>query len=173
LFHEAAVSAVPIMRPLFWEFPDDPNGYAVDDQFLLGASLLVAPVIKPGARQRAVYLPAGTEWYDFWTNQKHAGGQYATVRAPLETMPLFVRAGSIIPMTEPTEFVGQKQVKEIILAVYPGPKTTGYLYQDDGESFGYERGLYSLTHFTWKDGAMKVQHTKNGYKSAVKKFRGV
>jgi alpha-glucosidase len=173
LFHEAAHDGTPIIRPLFWEFPDDPNGYAVDDQFLLGPSLLVAPVIKPGAVSRAVYLPAGTVWYDFWTNQKHAGGQYASVRAPLETMPLFVRAGSIIPMMEPTEFVGQKEVKEIILGVYPSLKTAGYLYQDDGESFNYERGLYSLTHFTWKDGALKVQHTKNGYKSAVKKFCGV
>jgi len=65
LFHEAATNATPIMRPLFWEFPDDPNGYAVDDQFLLGPSLLVAPVIKPGADSRAVTSRRATEWYDF------------------------------------------------------------------------------------------------------------
>ena len=94
LFHEATASATPIMRPLFWEFPDDPNGYAVDDQFLLGASLLVAPISKPGAVSRAVYLPAGSDWYDYWTKHTHAGGHYVTAPAPFDTLPLFVRAGS-------------------------------------------------------------------------------
>lgn len=171
LFHEAARHGTPIMRPLFWEFADDPHGYAVDDQFLLGASLLVAPVLKPGARQRAVYLPAGADWYDYWTKQLHKGGEYVTAAAPLEKMPLFVRAGSILPMTEPVEFVGQKQTDEILLDVYPGKTTTGLLYEDDGESFEYERGAYSLTQFVWWDGQLKVKRKKTGHKSPVKKFR--
>ncbi|HXI85028.1 MAG TPA: glycoside hydrolase family 31 protein [Verrucomicrobiae bacterium] len=171
LFHEAAVNAAPIMRPLFWEFPDDPHGFAVDDQFLLGASLLVAPIIKPGARQRAVYLPDGSDWYDYWTKQKHGGGQHVTAPAPFDTLPLFVRAGSIIPMTKPMEFIGRKSIGEIILDVYPGKKTVGCLYEDDGESFDYERGAYSLTHFSWADGRLKVDKNKTGYKSAAKKYR--
>ena len=159
------------MRPLFWELPGDSNGYAVDDQFLLGPSLLVAPVIKPGANTRAVYLPAGSEWYDYWTKQKHAGGQYVTVAAPLGTLPLFVRAGSILPMTEPIEHVQQKVINTITLDVYPGAKTAGYLYEDDGESFDYEGGSFSLTQFTWADGKLKVERKKTGFKSSVKNFR--
>ena len=101
LFLEAARDGAPIMRPLFWEFPDDRPGYAIDDQFLLGPALLVAPVLRQAARQRAVWLPSGADWYDFWTKQKHAGGQSITAPAPLETMPLFVRAGTILPLTAP------------------------------------------------------------------------
>jgi alpha-glucosidase len=170
LFHEAAHDGTPIMRPLFWEFPDDPHGYAVDDQFLLGPSLLVAPVIKPGATQRAVYLPAGADWYEFGTDRLHSGGQFVTADAPLDKIPLYVRAGSIIPMTKPVEHTGEK-VDEIILAVYPGKKTTGYLYEDDGASFDYERGAYSLTHFTWANGELKVEKKKTGYSGAVKKYQ--
>lgn len=169
LFREAAQDAAPIIRPLFWEFPDDANGYAVDDQFLLGPSLLVAPVFRQAARQRAVYLPAGAEWYEFGTNRKHAGGQFVTANAPLDTIPLFVRAGTILPMTGPIEHTGQKS--EIVLDVYPGKKTTGYLYEDDGASFGYERGAYSLMQFVWADGKLRVDKKKTGYKSAAKRFR--
>ncbi len=170
LFHEATVNAAPIMRPLFWEFPEDLNGYAVDDQFLLGPSILVAPVLKPGATQRPVYLPSGSEWYDYWTKQKHDGGQYVTTDAPLDTLPLFVRAGSIIPMTKPMEFISAQSPREIFLDVYPGKNTTGYLYEDDGESFAYEGGAYSLTEFTWKNGELKTKKRKTGYKSGAKKY---
>ena len=170
-FQEASRTGAPIMRPLFWEFPDDPHGYAIDDQFLLAASLLVAPVSKPGALQRAVYLPAGSEWYDYWTKRKHAGGQFITVAAPLDVLPLFIRAGSIIPMTELVESTDQIRGDEIILDVYPGTKTSGYLYEDDGETFACERGEYSLTSFTWADGKLKVDKKKTGYKSAAKKYR--
>jgi len=171
LFREAAQDGTPIMRPLFWEFPDDPYGYAVDNEFLLGPSLLVAPVIKPGALQRAVYLPAGNEWYDYWRKERHGGGQYVTVAAPLDTLPLFVRAGSIIPMTDPMEYVDENPIEEIILDVYPGKKTVGYLYEDDGESFAHERGAHSLTQFTWKDGELKVDKRKTCFKSAAKRYR--
>jgi alpha-glucosidase len=169
LFREATLDATPIMRPLFWEFPDDAHGYTVNDQFLLGPALLVAPVLRQGARQRAVYLPAGAEWYEFGTGRQHAGGQFVTVAAPLDTIPLFVRAGTILPMTKAIEHTGEK-VDEIILAVYPGKKTTGYLYEDDGASFGYETGKYSLTQFTWSDGQLAVDKKKTGYQSPVKKF---
>ena len=89
----------------------------------------------------------------------------------MDTLPLFVRAGSIIPMTKPMEFIGRKSIGEIILDIYPGTKTTGYLYEDDGESFDYERGAYTLTHFAWANGKLKTDKQKTGYKSAVKKYR--
>jgi alpha-glucosidase len=169
LFHEASRDGSPIMRPLFWEFPDDPHGYAIDDQFLVGPSLLVAPVVKPNVRQRAVYLPPDY-WYDYWTKQLFKGGQYITASAPLHMMPLFVRAGSILPMTKPIEHTGHK-TDSIILDVYPGKKTNGYLYEDDGKSFDFERGAYSLTQFTWSDGRLRINRKKTGYKSAAKRYR--
>ena len=170
-FHEATQHATPIMRPLFWEFPDDAHGYAIDDQFLLGPSLLVAPVLKQAATQRAVYLPAGSDWYNYWTKELHAGGQYITAAAPLDTLPLFVRAGSIIPMSEPAEYIGEKPAGHIILDVYPGKKTTGYVYEDDGASFDYETGSYSLTHFAWSNGRLVTTKKKQGYKAAAKTYK--
>jgi alpha-glucosidase (family GH31 glycosyl hydrolase) len=155
---------------LFWEFPDDPHGYAIDDQFLLGHALLVAPVLKRGMQQRAVYLPAGADWYDYWTRAKHTGGQFVTADAPLAKIPLFVRAGSIIPTCEPLDYSDQKVVREIILDVYPASKTTGYLYEDDDASFAYESGKYSLTHFSWVNGELNVQRKKTGFESPVKTF---
>jgi alpha-glucosidase len=157
LFREAALDGTPIMRPLFWEFPDDANAYAIDDQFLLGPSLLVAPVLKPGARARAVYMPAG-DWYNYRTQERLTGGQYVGVDAPLEVIPVFVRAGTILPVESNT------------LEIYPGPHTTGLLYEDDGQSFDFERGRYSLTHFMWKAGKLRVDKKKTGYRRAAKSF---
>jgi len=133
--------------------------------------LLVAPVTRPGARMRAVYLPAGSGWYDYWTRRKHPGGQYVTATTPLDRLPIFVRAGSIIPMTKPIEYVDQKPISRIILDVYPGKKTTGYLYEDDGESFDYERDAWSLTRFVWTGGRLKIDREKSGCKSAATKYR--
>jgi len=169
LFREAALDGTPIMRPLFWEFPDDPHGYAIDDQFLLGPSLLIAPIVKPGATARAVYLPKD-QWYDYWTKQHFKGGQYIAASAPLDRMPLFVRAGSILPMTKPIDHTGQK-TEAIILDVYPGPKTVGYLYEDDGATFDYKRSRYSLTRFEWADGKLRIGKRKAGYQSAAKLYR--
>jgi alpha-glucosidase len=170
LFHEASTTGAPVMRPLFWEFPDDEHGYAVEDQFLLGPALLVAPILKAGARQRAVWLPAGAPWYEWGTNRQQAGGQYVTARAPLDKIPVYVRAGTILPTTADIEHTGA-QVKEIVLQVYPGVKTAGYLYEDDGASFAFERGEYSLTKFAWTNGALKTTVVKSGYAGAVPKHR--
>ncbi len=169
LFREATLDGTPIMRPLFWEFPEDPHGYAIDDEFLLGPSLLVAPVIKPGATARAVYLPEG-HWYDFWTARVYKGSEFISASAPLERIPLFVRAGSILPMTKPIQHTSEK-VREVILNIFPGATTTGYLYEDDGASFDYERGQYSLTHFTWANCGLGVDKQKTAYKAAAKRFR--
>jgi alpha-glucosidase len=160
LFRLAARDGTPIIRPLFWEFPADEHAYAIDDQFLLGPSLLVAPVLKPGATARAVYLPAG-DWYDYRSRQRHTGGRYLGVDAPLEVIPVFVRAGTILPVENNT------------LEVYPGEHTTGELYEDDGQSFDFERGRYSLAQFTWKAGQLHVDRKKAGYQAAAKRFKVV
>jgi len=169
LFREATLAGTPIMRPLFWEFPNDSKSYSVDDQFLLGSSWLVAPIVKPGATMRAVYLPEG-QWYDYWTKRLIEGGQYVGASAPLEKLPLYVRAGSILPMTKPIEHTNQA-IKEVVLDVYPGNETTGYLYEDDGASFDFEHGAYSLTRFAWMDGKLRVKREMKGLRSAVRRFR--
>jgi alpha-glucosidase (family GH31 glycosyl hydrolase) len=88
------------MRHLFLEYPDDPNTYTLDDEYLLGDSLLVCPVVTPGARERSCYLPGG-EWIDYWTGQAYSGTGYVTLAAPLERIPLLVRAGSQVPTYSP------------------------------------------------------------------------
>jgi alpha-glucosidase len=147
LFHEAATTGAPILRPLFYEFPNDAHAYDVDDQFLLGNSLLVAPILRPDVRRRAVYLPAG-EWIHWHTRQKfNSRGEFCAVNAPLDELPLFVRAGTILPMAEPMQFVGEKPQRHIALEVFPNPTARGYLYEDDGESFAHEKGRFCLTRF--------------------------
>jgi alpha-D-xyloside xylohydrolase len=90
----AADKGTPVMRPLFFDFAHDPAAALIEDQFLFGPDILVAPVVKEGGRSRAVYLPAGTDWTDAWTGAEFAGGQCITVDAPLERFPVFVRAGA-------------------------------------------------------------------------------
>lgn len=168
LFFDAVQNGTPIIRPLFWEFPKDPHGYAIDDEFLLGPSLLVAPILKQGQRQRAVYLPAGSDWYDYRTRTRHAGGQFVTATAPLEFIPVFVRAGTILPTCAPKPFMDAKPWREIELEIFPGPKTTGWLYEDDGHSFDYEQGRYCLTRLRWENGELRADRVKEGFASPAR-----
>ena len=91
------------MRALFMDFPNDPNVAGMGDEYMFGPAFLVAPVTEQGATSRSVYLPAGADWYNYWTNQRFRGGQTIKVNAPIDTLPLFVRAGSILPLGEPVQ----------------------------------------------------------------------
>jgi alpha-D-xyloside xylohydrolase len=98
---ETSRTGIPIMRPLLVEFPEDPSSWDVDDQFMFGRDMMVAPVLQPGATDRAVYLPAGAEWTNAWTGGHMQGGALVTVEAPLERIPLFYRDGARLPIAEP------------------------------------------------------------------------
>ncbi|HQE92245.1 MAG TPA: glycoside hydrolase family 31 protein [Anaerolineae bacterium] len=140
----------PVVRPLWWNDADEAL-MNVDDAFLCGDALLVAPIGAPGATSRPVPLPAGV-WYDFWTNERQATASVQCVDtfAALETIPLFVRAGSILPMGEYGSSVEQRGQKFLRLSVYPlaGPgETVSELYEDAGEGFGYRQGDYRLNRF--------------------------
>ena len=113
---------------------------------MIGDSLLVAPIMKPDVTRRLVYLPAGT-WYDYWTNKKYSGGTMITVEAPLETVPIFVRGGAMIPTTEPRNYVRENPSDPITFNIYPDDKgqASGQLYEDDGLSPAYKRGVYRRT----------------------------
>jgi alpha-glucosidase len=141
---EAYDAGVPVMRPLVLEYPADRRVHEIDDEFFFGASLLVAPVTKAGAMGRSVFLPPGT-WIDYWTGQRHAGDRSIEYPAQPDVMPLFVKAGAIIPMQPPMGYVGEKPVDPITFDVYPAGRSSAMLYEDDGSSLAYQRGVNAKT----------------------------
>jgi alpha-glucosidase len=142
---EAHSSGTPLMRPLVLEYPDDPHAVDMSSQFLWGASLLIAPVTRGGATRWSVYLP-GSSWYDFWTHEQYAGGQWVEVAAPLERPPVFVRGGAIVPMGPSMQHSDElTKASSLSLLVYPEGESSFNLYEDDGVSREYENGAYAVT----------------------------
>ncbi|GFE87616.1 hypothetical protein GCM10011488_25700 [Steroidobacter agaridevorans] len=145
-------TGAPFMRALFMDFPNDPKVFSIGDQYMFGPAFLVAPVTEQGQQSREVYLPAGSDWYNYWTNEKLPGGQTVTVAAPVDVIPLFVRAGSIVPMGVDIPSTATAQaLKEI--RVYPGKDAEFTLYDDDGVSYDYEKGIGRTTRLKWDDQA--------------------
>lgn len=141
LFWEHTQNGMPVMRAMFLHHPADENCYR-GDQFLFGPSLLVAPVCQKGATGREVYLPEG-DWYDFWTGEMRRGGGSFFAAAPLEKMPLFVKAGAIVPTWPVMNFVGEKPIERVTLEVYPGSGEFTW-YEDDGETLASDSALRRL-----------------------------
>ena len=133
LFDKATRDGAPVMRPLMWHYQNDPQCAATQDQFFLGESLLVAPVIQPGVRARSVYLPPGT-WHDFWTGDSFRGRAYVLADAPLGLLPLYVKAGGIIPFAPLVQHTGKYSSHEITLQIWPGADGRLEFYDDDGET---------------------------------------
>ncbi len=158
LGHHASATGAPFMRGLFMDFGDDPKTAEIGDEYMFGPALLVAPVTDQGMTTRAVYLPAGTDWYNFWTNERLHGGQTVQVSAPIDTLPLFVRAGSILPLGTAVESTNDAQ-KIASLRVYPGADGDFELYRDDGNTYAYEHGAFELSHLHWDDATHKLSHT--------------
>ena len=151
-------TGAPFMRALFMDFPRDPNVSDIRDEYMFGPAFLVAPVSEQGATSRTVYLPAGCDWYNYWTNERIKGGQSVTVAAPIDTIPLFVRAGSIVPIGEPVLSTRQHQAIASV-RVYPGADGAFVLYSDDGTSYSYEHGNYSITTLRWDEANHRLTHT--------------
>jgi len=143
---EAHRTGVPLFRPLVLNYPDDPNTHNLDDQFMIGDDLLVAPVVKPDVTRRLVYLPKGV-WYDYWTSKKYQGGTMIFVEAPLEIVPMFVRGGAIIPTGPELKFVGEKPIDPLTFNIYPDDKGAASLtlYEDDGISPAYKQDGFRRT----------------------------
>ena len=140
-----------IMRGLVMDFPDDPKVRDIATQYMFGPAILVNPVYANGDRSREVYLPAGADWYDFNTGKKTAGGQSVEAGAPLARMPLFVRAGSIVPTGQAIQHTGESLNASIVLNVYTGADGYFEIYEDDGLSYGYESGQWSRIPVRWND----------------------
>ena len=150
LAYRSYETGAPYMRALFMDFPNDPNVSAIGDEYMFGPAFLVAPVTDQGTTSRSVYLPAGAKWYSYWTNEQFEGGQTITVNAPIDTIPIFVRAGSIVPLGTAIESTEQRQDIAKIL-VYPGANGVFSLYNDDGKTYAYEKGEVHITRLTWND----------------------
>jgi alpha-D-xyloside xylohydrolase len=151
-------TGAPYMRALFMDFPNDSNVAELGDEYMFGPDLLVAPVTEQGATTKRVYLPSGVDWYNYWTNERLKGGQWIETNAPIDTIPLFVRAGSILPLGAPVENTSQPQRLEK-LHIYPGADADFTLYKDDGKTYAYERGESQITHLHWDDVVQKLTHT--------------
>ncbi len=157
LGYDTYQTGAPYMRALFMDFPQDPKVADLRDEYMLGPAFLVAPVTEQGATSRAVYLPAGADWYNYWTNQRLHGGQTIQADAPIDRLPLFVRAGSILPLGDAIE--STRQVQKIArVRVYPGADAEFTLYQDDGTTYAYEHGDSHITRLHWNDATHALEH---------------
>jgi len=158
------LTGAPFMRGLFMDFGADPNVANIGDEYMFGPALLVAPVTEQGVTSRQVYLPAGPEgpdrtlWYNFWTNERLHGGQTVTAAAPIDIIPVFVRAGSVLPLGSVVESTNEKQSVASI-RVYPGADGSFDLYTDDGATYAYEQGHSQTSHLHWSDSTHKLTHT--------------
>jgi len=150
-------TGAPYMRALFMDFPEDSKVADIPDEYMYGPAFLVAPVTEQGATSRTVYLPAGCDWYNYWTNERLRGGQTIVADAPIDTLPLFVRAGSIVPLG--SEVLNTQQPQAIAsVRVYPGADGSFTLFQDDGKTYAYEKGGGSITKLTWDDATHQLKH---------------
>ncbi len=140
----------PFMRALFMDFGSDPKVADIRDQYMFGPAFLVAPVVEQGRTSRSVYLPAGADWYDYWTSKRYTGGQTIEAAAPIERMPLFVRAGSIVPVGAAVKNTSEQQALTAI-RVYPGRDARFTLYDDDGITNAYQRGGGRKAELVWND----------------------
>lgn len=167
---EVTANQSSMMRALMMDFAHDKNAWDINDEFLFGKSLLVAPVTRPmyvkpvvngrdtslaedfsAIKSKEVYLPAGTSWYDFWTGGQLAGGQKVTKETPLDIIPLFVKAGSILPIGPDVQYAEEKKWDDLEIRVYSGADGKFVLYEDENDNYNYEKGAYATITFLWND----------------------
>jgi alpha-glucosidase (family GH31 glycosyl hydrolase) len=155
LAREAYDTGMPLMRALWLHYPNDKQALGQSQEYLWGRNLLIAPVYEKGARSREVYLPAGT-WYDWWDNSQHNGGTTVKRKVDLASMPIYVRAGSIIPFDPVRQYLAQPVTEPTTLKVYSGANVEFTLYEDDGISQNYLQNKATWTKLSWDDGAKKL-----------------
>jgi alpha-glucosidase len=144
------------VRPLILDFQDDPETHLIEDQFMVGDQLLVAPVLAAGTTSRSVYLPQGAVWIDYWTGQHYCGGETITVAAPLDHLPLFVRGGAILPHWPLLMHTDQaRRIETIDFHTFVAPGQSS-LFEDEGEGLDYQDGQYRYTHFVCRPGSKQI-----------------
>jgi alpha-glucosidase/alpha-D-xyloside xylohydrolase len=158
---EARTTGMPLMRAMWLHHPDDEHVKALGTQYLWGRDMLVAPVFEKGAATRDVYLPKG-DWYDWWTNAKQAGGRTVTREVDLATMPIYVRAGAIIPFDGVRQYTSEVIREATTIKVYRGANGRYTLYEDDGISQDYLTKRATLTRMTWDDRGRRLTIEPDG-----------
>jgi alpha-glucosidase (family GH31 glycosyl hydrolase) len=153
---ECTKTGLPILRALWLHYPDDPVAVARDDEYLWGRDVLVAPVFEEGATSRRVYLPKGT-WHDFWAGDRAEGGQEIVRKVDLETMPLYVRAGAILPLGPVKQYTDEKVDEPLSLQIFSGADGHFMCYEDDGKSFDYRRGEWMGIQMNWNDAGKRLR----------------
>jgi alpha-D-xyloside xylohydrolase len=159
-FNEYDLTGKPPIRPLVMDWPKDVATYNVDDQFMFGPSVMVAPLLT-GQTQRSVYLPSGV-WHDFWTGQIFQGGCLINVSKPLDQIPLYVKDNVLLPLAKPIEHVDPSTCFELTVQVFGTNPAGCTLYEDDGVSFDFMQGKQNRLDLEWKNGAGTVQRS-GGY----------
>jgi alpha-glucosidase len=152
--HEASRSGIPPLRPLVFDYPEDGNYTFNSTEFMFGDGLLIAPVLWPGVRNRSITLPKG-EWYDYWTGKRYRGGTRIEVEAPMDKIPMFAKAGAVIPTQQVLQFSDQSPIDPLTYTVFMADSAQSEYYEDDGRSFDYEKGVFAkrtirLTHINGK-----------------------
>jgi len=177
LFYQASETGIPVMRPLIMEFPEDEECQNLSDQFMLGESIMAAPVYQPDKDKRMLYLPEGN-WIDFWSNKVYEGEEYIIIDAPLDKMPIFIKAGSIIPLNEKLNYIGEKEIKSLELNIFLNEENNlgNYeLYDDDGISYNYQSGVYNITEFNYqytdKQIIFNVNRIEENYQQEFKDYK--
>jgi alpha-glucosidase/alpha-D-xyloside xylohydrolase len=164
LVREACDAGLPPMRALWLHYPGDEEAVKLGDEYLWGRDLLVAPVVQKGATSRRLYLPEGA-WYDWWTGEKAAGGRWVERPVDLATMPIYVRAGAVVPLDPVRQYTAQPMAGPTTLRVYPGANGAFTLYDDDGQSLGYRDGSDPKAvwvRFRWDDAARRLSVEPDG-----------
>ena len=172
LARQAYDSGLPIVRAMYLGWPELGAAYRFDRQYMYGDSLLVAPIGTPGARKR-VWFPPG-EWVDIFTGQRHRGPKAKTVRAPLERMPVFARAGAIVPRQPDTSHAAQQRGEPLVLGVYGGDDGSFTLYEDAGDGLDYQGGGFARTRFAWRQGAgsasLEIGRARGPYRVPARRY---
>jgi alpha-glucosidase len=156
VFHEHTQTGAPVMRPLWFEYPKDVRTYLIEDEYLVGHEILVAPVLSEGEVRRSVYFPKGDEWVDWWTGERHQGGSEAEIIAPVDRLPLFARAGAAIPVQPVVQHTGEMTRAPVTVLVVPGTDNASEFYEDAGEGYDYQRGAFSMTTVTEKGSTIRL-----------------
>jgi len=165
LLHKAHVTGEPAYRPLFYDFPADENTKEINDQVMIGDSVMLAPIVNQGQKSRVVYLPEG-KWVNYFTNEIMEGGKEYIVPMGLGETGLFIKAGAIIPMFENLLHIDKSKINSLCIYLAPGSDESEYiLYEDDGETLDYQKGVYNEYHFIRKGNVLSMKMKHDGYSS--------
>jgi alpha-glucosidase (family GH31 glycosyl hydrolase) len=163
-------TGIPMIRALWLAYPDDSKALLIEDAYLWGDNILVAPVFEKDSTSRMVYLPRG-RWWNYWSMETMEGAKDVSASAPLDTIPLFIKAGGIVPMGPVKQFTGEKNDIPTTLRIFPGADGNFDWYEDDGESFEFEKGHFSKVHCSWNEEGRMLTLTPNTGSSGVRKVR--